>query len=704
MDKFNGLGIVFSIDSFTPETYEQLRVGAKFEKVMGNLRRLTEVCRKGPDRSVRVQSCIMKSNFLELTHMLAYAVREGLNVSFSPVLVWPPNEIINVFADFAEESKGWEEELTRAQDFIDAEIARGNQTFASSSLYNPRDTIHEVADIFRQAQKRYADPHKVRVHIEEITVPRRLPDEALESFFHNEGYCYITGIIKKYDGVNINCVVCEDGRPLPYAGVIHDDIRKKGEGRYSIWPGEVRGEHYILLSATDNRDPRTNGKKYTLQYQITSPTDRFGRKREPMLVAVEKGNHGNILSYLKLEGPGEFFIDIPRDVDLNKVIFYTVADYLDYSERNFINRVELNGGVLRVDLQVIREDRKEQPARAEALVSPVVAAAEAAQVHPGGAAAGNGLAEIIRGYQFPNYAPAAYNEALVALLDRGRNFNSSFIYDAIIHYRYRQVMERYLAGPPECTLQVGPGGSLGCEVLLALWGVKKACTIDPFPLLAFDLDLFMKTLGAFFEVMRWFNGNGGPAAPRHQTLGDGHFAVGDSVIRHYYPRSFEDLRLPDGGIDFLFSHATLEHVRDPHTCIAETWRVLRPGGLTAHCIDLRDHRNFEQPLAYLQWPDEAWDRLMERHCRGDGSLYQNRWRANEFREAFSQAGFEVLEYRPELQVDPDRLAAELPRFDPKYRHFPLEDLAITTIFIVAQKPIWVHQSQEMPHVRHCGRN
>jgi MoaA/NifB/PqqE/SkfB family radical SAM enzyme len=153
MEKFNGLGIVFSIDSFTPETYEKLRVGAKFDQVMGNLRRLTEVCRKGPDRSVRVQSCIMKSNFLELTHMLDYAVREGLNVSFSPVLVWPPNEIINVFANFAEESKGWEQELTRAQDFIDAEIARGNQTFASASLYNPRDTIHEVADIFRQAKR-----------------------------------------------------------------------------------------------------------------------------------------------------------------------------------------------------------------------------------------------------------------------------------------------------------------------------------------------------------------------------------------------------------------------------------------------------------------------------------------------------------------------------------------------------------------------
>jgi MoaA/NifB/PqqE/SkfB family radical SAM enzyme len=39
MDKFNGLGIVFSIDSFIPETYEKLRFGAKFDQVMENLRR-----------------------------------------------------------------------------------------------------------------------------------------------------------------------------------------------------------------------------------------------------------------------------------------------------------------------------------------------------------------------------------------------------------------------------------------------------------------------------------------------------------------------------------------------------------------------------------------------------------------------------------------------------------------------------------------
>jgi hypothetical protein len=43
MEKFNGLGIVFSIDSFIPETYEKLRFGAKFDQVMENLRRIMEL-------------------------------------------------------------------------------------------------------------------------------------------------------------------------------------------------------------------------------------------------------------------------------------------------------------------------------------------------------------------------------------------------------------------------------------------------------------------------------------------------------------------------------------------------------------------------------------------------------------------------------------------------------------------------------------
>lgn len=51
-------------------------------------------------------------------------------------------------------------------------------------------------------------------------------------------------------------VLFEDGEPLPVADCIHEDIRQLGAGRYSVWH---RG---VYFSATDNSDPRMNGRTY----------------------------------------------------------------------------------------------------------------------------------------------------------------------------------------------------------------------------------------------------------------------------------------------------------------------------------------------------------------------------------------------------------------------------------------------------------
>ena len=49
----------------------------------------------------------------------------------------------------------------------------------------------------------------------------------------------------------------EDGKELGPAHAVHVDIREKGLGRYSHW------KTGLFLSASDNSDPTTNGRKYT---------------------------------------------------------------------------------------------------------------------------------------------------------------------------------------------------------------------------------------------------------------------------------------------------------------------------------------------------------------------------------------------------------------------------------------------------------
>ncbi|MCC7493802.1 MAG: hypothetical protein IT204_15710 [Fimbriimonadaceae bacterium] len=57
-------------------------------------------------------------------------------------------------------------------------------------------------------------------------------------------------------------VLLENGQPLGPAHAPHVDIRKIGLGRYSHW-----GSTRVWFSASDNTDPRTNGREYKVVYR-----------------------------------------------------------------------------------------------------------------------------------------------------------------------------------------------------------------------------------------------------------------------------------------------------------------------------------------------------------------------------------------------------------------------------------------------------
>jgi hypothetical protein len=55
-------------------------------------------------------------------------------------------------------------------------------------------------------------------------------------------------------------VVYENGIPLAAPNALHDAIKDSGDGGYSIWDGN------LFFSSSDNTDPRTNGRKYELEW------------------------------------------------------------------------------------------------------------------------------------------------------------------------------------------------------------------------------------------------------------------------------------------------------------------------------------------------------------------------------------------------------------------------------------------------------
>ena len=79
-------------------------------------------------------------------------------------------------------------------------------------------------------------------------------------------------------GNKSGCILMEDGKPLGSNHTLHDDIRAKGKGGYSHWTATC-----IYFSTSDNSDPRTNGRTYTL----VGPGNIRGTRRSAVVTVTD---------------------------------------------------------------------------------------------------------------------------------------------------------------------------------------------------------------------------------------------------------------------------------------------------------------------------------------------------------------------------------------------------------------------------------
>lgn len=98
-------------------------------------------------------------------------------------------------------------------------------------------------------------------------------------FKHVDGHCYAAYLPEFARGAdtssqpeNSTLMIYEEGRTLGPAHSVHDLIQKIGQGRFSHW-GET-----LFFSTSDNSDPNTNGRKYSISISAAVqhfPLDRL---------------------------------------------------------------------------------------------------------------------------------------------------------------------------------------------------------------------------------------------------------------------------------------------------------------------------------------------------------------------------------------------------------------------------------------------
>jgi SAM-dependent methyltransferase len=209
-------------------------------------------------------------------------------------------------------------------------------------------------------------------------------------------------------------------------------------------------------------------------------------------------------------------------------------------------------------------------------------------------------------------------------------------------------------------LEIGTGYSLGILFLSALSGAKKAIGID----------CYFHELGPEhdFIISMYSNLIKEPSVPitaksawSTEQLTDefakiitkdesGKFKFNKNRIEFLYPYEAEQLPVEDESIDLVVTSAAFEHFLNPESVVKELSRITSIGGLSCHCIDMRDHRDFTKPLDFLKLSENQWQEI---NRNSQGYSHTNRLRHSQIIALFNSSGFNLLGVKPLISCRPD---------------------------------------------------
>ena len=184
---------------------------------------------------------------------------------------------------------------------------------------------------------------------------------------------------------------------------------------------------------------------------------------------------------------------------------------------------------------------------------------------------------------------------------------------------------------PFVALELGPGNSLASAIVARAHGASTTYLMD--------VDRFARTDMEPYRAMAQLLADKGHSVPDlsgARTIDD-LLAVCDA---RYETGGLGSLRdLPDASVDFAWSHAVLEPVREKELLetMQQLRRVLRADGVSSHCVDLRDH--LADALNNLRFSERVWESSLMAHS----GFYTNRIRYRAMLDLFARAGFDVDE-------------------------------------------------------------
>lgn len=240
------------------------------------------------------------------------------------------------------------------------------------------------------------------------------------------------------------------------------------------------------------------------------------------------------------------------------------------------------------------------------------------------------------------------------------------------------------------TLEIGTGWKAALPIWFWLQGQRSCHTYDLNRWLsAKALRSVLQELSGFAESGAQTNGLLADRVARLNQVVQGRVDLGilerEFGIHYHAPADATQTGLPSDSVDLVFSKYVFGHIpiRVLIDFVHESMRVLRPGGLFAHLVDLKDQYSSDgggvSPIHFLQYSEQEYRKF------DTAFLHQNRLRESQLRSILEKAGLKVVRWKS--GVSPAARAA-LPdlRLAPEFADLPESDLCTTSVRFVARKP------------------
>lgn len=214
--------------------------------------------------------------------------------------------------------------------------------------------------------------------------------------------------------------------------------------------------------------------------------------------------------------------------------------------------------------------------------------------------------------------------------------DETYTYAQSVFRKYMQQLEvtdptPFLKG--KAVLEIGPGDNLAVAFLFLAHGARQVVCMDRFRLVqdrTKNARLARIVLNSLPEHNREYLQQAVACA------GDKEIRL-DSYRLQYLCSALETIPLPDASVDLVVSNAVLEHVCNIDKLFQELNRVMKPGSVMVHALDLGPHQLYmETPLDFLTIPEWCWKLMTS--CRGA----PNRARKSQYEQMVVSNRFKIM--------------------------------------------------------------